>query len=118
MNETFNLRHHQQEFVSWRQQQFPTATIDGTLRHLRGEIEELAAALERQDDPERDDPAHGIGAELADCLNMLCSLAGFVGVDLEAVVQEKWAIVRERQYCQHLETVGFDPFRCSAGLDF
>lgn len=93
-----DLRRHQEAVVDWRRQQFPNATIAGTLLHLRGEIEELAAALERRGDPESADPTHGIGAELADCLNMLCSLAGFADVDLEEAAQAKWKIVRERVY--------------------
>jgi NTP pyrophosphatase (non-canonical NTP hydrolase) len=113
-----DLRQHQEAFATWRQAQFPNATISGTLRHLRGEIEELAVALERRGDPEASDPCHGVGAELADCLNLLCSLAGFAGVDLEAAVEEKWAIVRERQYRQVLPPVTFDVAGLSAGLDF
>lgn len=89
-----DLHDYQRDYAAWRTAQFPDATVVGTLRHLRGEIDELERAILHA----ADGPTHGIGAELADCTNMLVSLAGLLDVDLESAVAAKWAIVRERTY--------------------
>lgn len=90
----------QDKQFQWASVTFPGETIDGVIKHLLEEVGELAEhPTDRQ--------------EMADCLLLLCCVAGHAGIDLERAALEKMRINRTRKwekvngYFHHVKSKGW-----------
>lgn len=85
-----------EEVRAWAALTFPDQKPLGIARHLENEIGELLTALE-------DPTPTNVREELADVALLVLDLAGFLEIDLEAAIREKFAVIRSRTWGEENE---------------
>lgn len=87
-DEMFNLTNFQKRVGAWAAETFPNGTDEGTLEHLRREVEEMIAAAGTEAE----------GEEAGDVLILLCNYAERRGFDLGLSAGVKQAVNECRQW--------------------
>lgn len=90
----WTVKEWQNQLAEWQDATFPDSTLTTTLAHLRDEVnnelnEECAAD------------------EIADCVFLLMGFATKRGIDIEAVMREKFQINIARKWSSEINKKGF-----------
>lgn len=95
------------EITKWSTETFPNQTSNSVARHLNEELIELYAALD-QFPPDQDGlgSIESVSEEIADCIILLCALAGVCGIDVESAVKAKHEINLTRRF-EYVPKVGY-----------
>jgi NTP pyrophosphatase (non-canonical NTP hydrolase) len=90
-------------FGGWADETFENPPIQAYGRKLAHEVHELNDDLKGFMEHTYDPDHANIGAELADCLLVLCAIANRAGVDLELEARKKFEINKGRTWIKQAD---------------
>lgn len=93
------------DIKQWSKETFPNQSSNSVTYHFNEEVTELYVVTD-QVDKGIDVGERSIGEEIADCIILLCALAGVYDIDVEAAIRTKHEVNKVRKF-EFVPKVGY-----------